>query len=62
MRWESKDCLYPGRSHLNPCGELGRKKNDVSREEVSEYETRDRATVCELGVHFQGEETENLGS
>lgn len=32
------------------------------REEVSENETRDRATVCEMGVHFQVEKSENPGS
>lgn len=43
-------------------GELERKKNCVCRQEVSENETRDGATVCELGVHFQVEKTENTGS
>lgn len=41
---------------------LRKKKKDVSREEVSEKETRDWATIYELGGHFQGEKTENPGS
>lgn len=40
---------------------MGRKKN-VSREEMSENETRDGATACELGVHIQVEKTENPGA
>lgn len=39
----------------------GRKEN-VSREEMSENETRDGATACELAVHIQVEKTENPGA
>lgn len=45
-----------------PRGELlGRKKN-VSKEEMSENETRDGDTACELGVHIQVEKTEISGA
>lgn len=41
-----------------PRGELGRKKN-VSREGMSENETRDGALFVSWGVHFQVEKTKS---